>query len=58
MFVFITSDTVLSPRVIALLYFMHWKIEKGFDVYKNKLNAQKSWATGKVAARQQAHFMA
>ena len=57
-FVFITNDTSLRPGVIALLYFMRWKIEKCFDVYKNKLHAQKAWATGEVAAIQQAHFMA
>ena len=57
-FVFITNDTSLRPGVIALLYFMRWKIEKCFDVYKNKLQAKKAWATGEVAAMQQAHFMA
>ncbi|MFA5265425.1 MAG: transposase [Opitutaceae bacterium] len=57
-FVFTTTDNTLRPGVVALLYLMRWKIEKCFDVFKNKVHAQKAWANGPVAAMQQAHFMA
>lgn len=57
-FVFITTCNSLRPGLIALLYFMRWKIEKVYDVFKNKLKARKSWAVGVTAALIQAHFMA
>lgn len=43
-FVFLTTEDELGPGVIALLYLLRWKIEKVFDVFKNKLHHQKAWA--------------
>ena len=57
-FVFITTDRGLRPGVIALLYFLRWKIEKAYDVSKNKLHVQKAWANGETAVLIQAHFLA
>jgi hypothetical protein len=57
-FVFITTETSLRPGVIALLYLLRWKIEKVFDVFKNKLHQQKAWANGETAAHTQGHFTA
>jgi hypothetical protein len=57
-YVFITTCRHLRPGVIALLYLLRWKIEKVYDVFKNKLKEQKAWACGPVAAKTQAHFMA
>lgn len=57
-FVFITTDNSLRPGVIALLYLLRWKIEKVFDVFKNKLHQQKAWANGETAAHTQGHFTA
>ena len=57
-FVFITTEKTLRPGVIALLYFLRWKIEKAYDVYKNKLHVQKAWANGETAALIQAHLIA
>ena len=57
-FVFLTTETSLRPGLIALLYLLRWKIEKVFDVFKNKLHQQKAWANGKTAAHLQAHFCA
>lgn len=39
-FIFLTTETSLRPGVIALLYSLRWKIEKVFDVAKNKLHQQ------------------
>ncbi|MCX5682349.1 MAG: transposase [Planctomycetota bacterium] len=57
-FVFITTETTLRPGLLALLYFLRWKIEKVFDVAKNKLHQQKAWANGDTAAHLQAHCIA
>lgn len=57
-FVFVTTDTTLRPGVIALLYALRWKIEKAYDVFKNKLHQNKAWATGSTAAHTQAHLVA
>ena len=57
-FVFLTTETTLRPGLIALLYFLRWKIEKVFDVAKNKLHQQKAWANGDTAAHLQAHCIA
>jgi Transposase DDE domain len=57
-FVFLTTEDSLRPGVIALLYLLRWKIEKVFDVFKNKLPQQKAWANGEVAAHTQAHLTA
>lgn len=57
-FSFITTCKHLRPGVIALLYFLRWKIEKVYDVFKNKLKSRKAWGVGDNAALLQAHFMA
>jgi len=57
-FVFLTTETSLRPGLIALLYLLRWKIEKVFDVFKNKFHQQKAWANGNTAAHTQAHFCA
>ena len=57
-FVFLTTEDSLRPGVIALLYLLRWKIEKVFDVFKNKLHQQKAWANGATAATTQAHLTA
>ena len=57
-FVFITTCLHLRPGLIALLYFMRWKIEKTYDVFKNKFKVRKAWGTGKTSATMQAHFVA
>jgi hypothetical protein len=57
-YVFITTDPVLRPGVIALLYLMRWKIEKAYDVFKNKLEETKAWAAGETANMIQAHLIA
>ena len=56
--VFLTTEESLRPGVIALLYLLRWKIEKVFDVFKNKLHQQKAWANGPTAAHTQAHLTA
>jgi len=56
--VFITTEQSLRPGVIALLYLLRWKIEKAYDVSKNKLHQQKAWANGENANLIQAHFCA
>ena len=57
-FAFLTTELSLRPGLIALLYLLRWKIEKAYDVYKNKLHQQKAWANGAVAAQTQAHLTA
>lgn len=57
-FVFLTTEDSLRPGLIALLYLLRWKIEKVFDVFKNKLHQQKAWANGETAAATQAHLTA
>lgn len=57
-YIFLTTETSLRPGLIALLYLLRWKIEKVFDVFKNKLHQQKAWANGATAAHTQAHFCA
>ncbi len=57
-FVFLTTVESLRPGLIALLYLLRWKIEKAFDVFKNKLHQQKAWANGETAAHTQAHLTA
>ncbi len=57
-FVFLTTEDSLRPGLIALLYLLRWKIEKVFDVFKNKFHQQKAWANGATAAATQAHFTA
>lgn len=58
-FVFITTcPEEMRPGLIALLYFLRWKIEKAYDVFKNKFKGRKAWGVGDTAAVMQAHFMA
>jgi hypothetical protein len=57
-FIFITTDTSLQPGLVALLYLLRWKIEKSYDVFKNKFRVRKAWSNGPVAALMQGHFMA
>jgi len=57
-FVFITTCNSLRPGLIALLYFMRWRIEKSYDVFKNKLKVRKAWGSGETCAMMQAHFVA
>jgi len=57
-FVFITTVMDLRPGVIALLYSLRWKIEKAYDVSKNRLHQQKAWANGITANMMQAHLCA
>ena len=42
---FLTTNSDLPPGLIAWLYFLRWRIEKVFDVYKNIYREQKAWAT-------------
>lgn len=57
-FIFITTDTTMRPGVVAMLYLLRWKIEKSYDVFKNKFRVHKAWSNGPVAALMQGHFMA
>lgn len=57
-FIFLTTEDSLRPGLIALLYLLRWKIEKVFDVFKNKLHQQKAWANGAISAHTQAHLTA
>lgn len=58
-FVFITTcPEQMRPGLIALLYFLRWKIEKAYDVFKNKLKGRKAWGVGDTPVVMQAHFMA
>jgi len=58
LFIFITTTDVLRPGVIAVLYFLRWRIEKMYDVFKNKLKEQKAWAVGESATLIQSHLIA
>jgi hypothetical protein len=53
-----TTCNHLRPGLIALLYFMRWKIEMTHDVFKNKFKVRKAWGTGETCATIQAHFVA
>lgn len=57
-FVFLTTDSTLSPGVVALLYRLRWKIEKTYHTCKSKLHLTKAWANGTVAQQLQAHLTA
>jgi hypothetical protein len=48
----------MRPSLIALLCFLRWKIEKAYDVFKNKFKGRKDWGVGDTPALMQAHFMA
>jgi hypothetical protein len=47
----------IPPGVIAHLYFLRWRIEKSFDVFKNKLHERKSWAKSESAKEAHAGFL-
>ena len=55
---FVTTDLSLRPGLVALLDALRWKIEKAYDVFKNKLHQRKAWANGRTAAHAQAHLIA
>lgn len=57
-FVFLTTDSTLSPGVVALLYRLRWKIEKTYNTCKSKLHLTKAWANGTVAQEIQSHLTA
>jgi len=57
-FIFLTTDSTLTPGVVAILYRLRWKIEKTYPTCKSKLHLTKAWANGKVAQEMQAHFTA
>lgn len=48
-YTYLTTVEDVSPGLLAFLYYWRWKIEKVFDVFKNKLHETKSWANGKYA---------
>jgi hypothetical protein len=54
---FLTSEFTLPPGVIAFLYLRRWDLEKVFDELKNKLGAQRAWASSAVAQQMQAYFL-
>lgn len=56
-FIFLTTAMDLAPGLIGLLYLCRWRIEKVFDVFKNKLHEQKAWDNGTVCQQMQAHFI-
>lgn len=55
-FTFLTTAMDLAPGLVALLYLLRWRIEKVFDVFKNKLHEQKAWGNGSICQQVQAHF--
>lgn len=57
-YVYLTTLKDIEPGLIAHLYLHRWKIEKVFDVFKNKLYEQKAWADGEVSADIQASAVA
>lgn len=58
-YVFVTTcPPQIRPGLIALLYFLRWKIEKVYDVFKNKLKSRKAWGVGPTPALMHGHFMA
>lgn len=54
---FLTSEFTLPPGVIAFLYLRRWDLEKIFDELKNKLGAQRAWASSATAKAMQAHLL-
>jgi hypothetical protein len=57
-YVYLTTLKNIEPGLIAHLYLHRWKIEKVFDVFKNKFYEQKAWADGEVSADIQASAVA
>jgi len=55
-YAFLRTATDMEPGLVALLYLLRWRIEKVFDVFKNKLHERKAWGNGPVCQQVQAHF--
>ena len=55
-YVFLTTAMDLPPGLVALLYLLRWRIEKNFDVLKNKLHEKKAWGNGATCQQMQTHF--
>jgi len=55
---FLTNDETLRPGTVAYLYRIRWRIEKVFDVLKNKLHEKKAWAKSENSKEMQAHITA
>jgi len=55
-YVFLTTEMDLPPGLVAFLYLLRWRIEKVFDVFKNKLHEKKAWGNGTVCQQTQTHF--
>lgn len=55
---FLTNDQTLRPGTVAYLYRIRWRIEKAFDVLKNKLHEKKAWAKSENSKEMQAHITA
>lgn len=56
LFTFLTTVMNLAPDLVALLSLLRWRIEKVFDIFKNKLHEQKAWGNGPICQQIQAHF--
>ena len=54
---FLTNDETLRPGVVAYLYKIRWRIEKTFDVFKNKLFEKKAWGASRESKEMQANFI-
>lgn len=54
---FLTTVSDLAPGLIALLYLLRWRIEKVFDIFKNKLHETKAWGSGPISQQIQAQFV-
>ncbi len=54
---FLTTLSDLEPGLIALLYLLRWRIEKVFDIFKNKLHETKAWGNGPVCQQIQSQFV-
>ncbi len=57
-YTFLTTDKTLRPGVVAYIYKIRWKIEKVYDVFKNKLFEQKAWGKTAVAHKSQSSILA
>lgn len=55
---FLTTDPTLRPGLVAYLYKLRWKIEKTYDVLKNKFFETKAWATSQSAHKIQTAIIA
>ena len=55
---FITTDSSLRPGVVVYIYKVRWKLEKVYDVFKNKLFEVKAWGRNKNAHESQSALIA